>query len=163
MKKLITTFLISALLIFHSAYAALTIADGDKAYANKNYSEAIIIYKQLALKGDVKGQYYYGYMNKMGQGTIQDYAEAVKWFKLAAEQGDAFSQFSLGQMYRDGYGITKDLIKAHMWYNLSANEAPHNEATAMIRDRLAEEMTQQQIAEAQKLARECLARKYKGC
>ena len=163
MKKLITLLLTAMLLVAGSAYADGTLADADKAYASKHYVEAISIYKVLALKGDAKGQYYYGYMHKMGQGTIQDYAEAVKWYKLAAEQGDAFAQFSLGQMYRDGYGITKDLIKAHMWYNLSANKAAYNEGTAMIRDRLAEEMTQQQIAQAQKLARECLARNYKGC
>ncbi len=163
MKKLITVLLTAIFFIAGSAYAAGTLEEANMAYASKNYTEAISSYKALALKGNAKGQYYYGYMHKMGQGTIQDYAEAVKWYKLAAEQGDAFAQFSLGQMYRDGYGINKDLVKAHMWYNLSANKAAYNEGTAMIRDMLAKEMTQQQIAQAQKLARECLARKYKGC
>ena len=163
MNKLITVLLTAMLLLVGSAYAAGTLEDGDKAYASKNYAEAISIYKALALKGDAKGQYYYGFMHKMGQGTIQDYAEAVKWYKLAAEQGDPFAQFSLGKMYSDGNGIKKDLVKAHMWYNISANQAAYNNGVAMTRDALAKEMTQQQIAQAQKLARECLARKYKGC
>jgi hypothetical protein len=34
---------------------------------------------------------------------------------------------------------------------------------ATFRDILTKRMTQQQIAEAQKLARECLAKKYEGC
>jgi TPR repeat protein len=160
MNKLISVLLTAALLIASNAYAASTLEDADKAYASKNYAEAIKIYKALALKGDAKGQYYYGHMHDMGQGTIEDYAEAVKWYKLAAEQGNAEAQSSLGQNYHLGKGITKDLIKAHMWVNLSANKAA---AATIIRGWIAEEMTQQQIAEAQKLARECLARKYKGC
>ena len=160
MKKLITVLLTAMLFITSNAYAASTMEDADKAYASENYAEAIKIYKALALKGDAKGQYYYGHMHNMGQGTIQDYAEAVKWYKLAAEQGYANAQFALGVMYDTGNGITKDLIKAHMWVNLSAIKAAY---AAIIRDMLAKEMTAVQIAQAQKLARECLARKYKGC
>ena len=50
---------------------------------------------------------------------------------------------------------------AHMWYNLAA--AQGNKNAVKYRDLVAHKMTQQQIAEAQKLARECLASKYKNC
>jgi len=162
MKKLITALLTAALFIANSAHAAGTLEDADKAYASKNYAEAINIYKALALNGDARGQYFYGEMHEYGKGTIQDYAEAAKWYRLAAEQtgyGGLLARFRMGEIYVDGHGVTKDLVKAHMWFNLSA-QGP---GVTMIRDRLAELMTQQQIAQAQKLARECLARKYKGC
>jgi hypothetical protein len=51
-----------------------------------------------------------------------------------------------------------------MWFNLSATKKNLKaSASAVLRVYLEEKMTPQQIAEAQKLARECLARKYKGC
>ena len=162
MKKLITVLLTAMLLIASSAYATGTLADAYKASASKNYAEEIKIYKALALKGDAEGQFFYGEMHEYGKGTIQDYAEAAKWYRLAAEQtgyGGLLARFRMGEIYIDGHGVAKDLVKAHMWFNLST-QGP---GVAMIRDRLAEEMTQQQIAQAQKLARECLARKYKGC
>ena len=159
MKKLIAVLLTATLLIANSAYAVGTLEEGHSAYRAGHYSEAIQIYKKFALKGDAEGQYFYGEMHESGQGTIQDYAEAAKWYRLAAEQGYLFARFRMGEIYVDGHGVTKDLVKAHMWFNLSA----HGPAVAMIRDRLAENMTQQQIAQAQKLARECLARNYKAC
>ena len=54
MKKLITVLLTATLFIASSAYAAGTLEDADKAYASKNYAEAISSYKALALKGDVE-------------------------------------------------------------------------------------------------------------
>ena len=96
-----------------------------------------------------------------GQGVIQDYAEALQWFKLAAAQGNANAQLNIGIMYRKGEGVIQDYVRAHMWYNLSA--AGGNADVAKDRDLVAAKMTTQQIAEAQKLARECQARNFKHC
>jgi TPR repeat protein len=102
------------------------------------------------------GAMYYG-----GQGVVQDYIEAVKWFRLGAAQGDASAQYNLGVMYGKGLGVVQDYVIAHMWFNLAGAQG-YKDA---IKSREAAEtaMTAQQIAEAQKLARECLAIKYKGC
>ncbi|MFT7227984.1 MAG: hypothetical protein ACI8PW_000564 [Methylophilaceae bacterium] len=46
-------------------------------------------------------------------------------------------------------------------FNLAAITG--NKGAVKSRDLAASRMTQQQIAQAQKLAKECLARNYKGC
>ena len=102
-----------------------------------------------------------GFMYDEGPGVPQDYVEAVKWYTLAAEQGDLISQFKLGVMYAQGQGVPQDYVTAHMCFNLAAARGGANGAKG--RDIVARLMTPQQIADAQKRARECLARNYKGC
>lgn len=68
------------------------------------------------------------------------------------------------QPWRDdaeGKGVVQDYVRAHMWLNLSA--ASGYSRAVESRDTVAKLMTPQQIAEAQKLARECQARQFKGC
>jgi TPR repeat protein len=77
------------------------------------------------------------------------------------EQGNAIAQHNLGVRYATGQGVPQDYVYAHMWINLGA--ANGNELSAKARDIIAKEMTPAQIAEAQKLARECVRKKYKGC
>jgi TPR repeat protein len=88
----------------------------------------------------------------IGEGVLQDYKEAVKWWTKAAEQGYAKAQYNLGVMYSQGQGVLQDHAKAHMWYNIAA--AHGLEQARTNRDTLAEKMTSEQIAEAQKMARE---------
>ena len=88
-----------------------------------------------------------------GEGVPQDYQEAVKWYRLAAEQGDDGSQFNLGSMYLKGEGVPQDLVQAHKWINLAASQGKWKPYRS-VRDKLAEEMTASQVAEAQQLARE---------
>jgi len=62
------------------------------------------------------------------------------------------AQWLLGTMYQTGYGVPQDYVKAHMWFNLSATQGWK---TAVIaRADLEQKMTREQIAEAQKLARD---------
>jgi TPR repeat protein len=100
-------------------------------------------------------------MYTKGQGVLQDYAEAVKWYRLAAAQGNSTAQLNLGVMYDNGYGVLQDFAKAHAFYNLAATKGNPN--AVKNRDIVAKSMTAQQIADAQKLARDCLARNFKGC
>ena len=87
-----------------------------------------------------------------GQGVPQDYKAAVKWYTLAAEQGFAGAQYNLGVRFYNGQGVPQDYIQAHKWFNLSsANGDPKG---AKSRDTVSESMTTEQIAEAQKLAKE---------
>ena len=79
---------------------------------------------------------------------------------LAAEQKYSWAQYNLGEM-NDGRGVPQDYIRAHMWYNLSS--ANDDILGQNKRDEIAEKMTAEQIAEAQKLAKECVAKDYKGC
>ena len=99
-------------------------------------------------------------MSYQGQGVPQDYKTAVKWYTLAAEQGHFGAQHSLGLMYELGLGVMQDSVYAHMWYNIVASQET---GLSRLRDKFAATMTSSQIAEVQKLARECVRKKYKGC
>ena len=64
-------------------------------------------------------------------------------------------------MYHNGRGVLHDSVYAHMWWNIGASEGHENAKRA--RDTIVQDMTQTQIAEAIRLARECVAKGYKGC
>ena len=55
-------------------------------------------------------------------------------------------------MYAFGLGVPQDYVAAHMWFDLAA--AKRNRDAQRERDKIAAQMTPEQIAEAQKLARE---------
>jgi len=80
---------------------------------------------------------------------------------LAAAQGRASAQYNLGVMYGNGQGVVQDYVRAHMWYNLAAVKG--NSDAVKQREIVAKKMTLEQIAVAQKLARECQARDFKKC
>ncbi len=96
-----------------------------------------------------------------GEGVLEDYKAAVKWHTKAAEQGDAHAQGNLGGMYGNGDGVIQDNVYAHMWLNIASSNGVGNARDN--RDIVAERMTPAQLAEAQKLARECVKRDYKNC
>ena len=132
-----------------------------EAYSNKDYATALREFRPLAEQGDVDAQYNLGVMYEYGEGINQDYKEAVKWYRLAAEQGEATAQGNLGGMYGNGQGVIQDNVMAHMWLDIGASNGSTN--AAKNRDIVAKRMNESQLAEAQKLARECVARNYKGC
>jgi uncharacterized protein len=106
----------------------------------------------VAEQGNDAAQNILGVMYVNGKGVPQDYTEAARWFHLSADQGNAFAQFNLGDIYALGRGVAQDYVQAHMWYNL-AGAAGLPEA-AKNRDDVAKKLTQAQITEAQRLARE---------
>jgi TPR repeat protein len=120
----------------------------------QDYAEALRWFVLAAQQGHAWSQWNLGLMYANGRGVPQDYAEAVRWYRLSAEQGDAWSQVYLGDMYANG----QDYVHAHMWYNLAAtlDWLGARRATAS-RDAVEDRMTPQQIAEAQKLARDWFA------
>jgi hypothetical protein len=69
-----------------------------------------------------------------------------------ANRGDPDAQFALGMMFWEGRERLQDYVVAHMWLNLAASIG-HDKAIEQ-RDSLAKKMSVEQIAEAQRLARE---------
>ena len=92
---------------------------------------------------------------------LKDYKAAVKWWSLAAEQGLAKAQSNLGSMYANGKGVLQDKFLAHMWFNIAAANGDKNGSEG--RDLVAKRMSPTAIETAQRLARECMAKNYKGC
>ena len=127
----------------------------------QDYKEAVYWYRLAAEQEHVDAQYNLGVMYNNGNGVPQDYEEAVRWYQLAAEQGHSKAQGNLGVMYAFGNGVMKDYVYAHMWGNIASMNG--NDLGALLRDDFAEKMTSSQIEEAQRLARECIKKNYKGC
>lgn len=158
----------------------------------RNYAEAVRLYRLGAAQGNAEGQYRLGTMYSFGAGVPKDDAEAVKWYRLAAAQGHAGSQLSLGTAYDLGKGVAQDKAEAGKWYRLAAAQGDKYAMASLgiyeiggdnvhaymwltlgegmgDRDRdfeldmVAKKMTPQQIAQAQMMAKECQARKFKDC
>ena len=127
----------------------------------QDYKEAAKWYRLGAEQGDADAQNNLGVMYDEGEGVPQDDKEAAKWFKLAAKQGYSDAQLNLGSMLRFGKGVLADYVIAHMWYNISAVNG--FELGADNREKLAKEMTLEDISKAQAMARECMNSNYQNC
>ncbi len=85
-----------------------------------------------------------------------DYEAALKEFRLLAEQGHAQAQVNLGILYSQGRGVPKDNVQAYRWYTLAAGQG--NDLADKFKNHLEKSMTLEQLAEAQRLAREWKAK-----
>jgi len=155
-------FVIAALftLIFTAAFAG-DYEDGMAAYDRKDYATALEKFHSAAQKGIADGQYLLGFMYETGQGVVKDYREAAHWYRLAALQGHHPAQECLGSLYGRGRGVLQNYVLAHMWLNIAAVNS--NSPVWYIRDIAASKMTAQQIEQAQRMARECMASNFTKC
>lgn len=128
----------------------------------QNYTEAAKWYLLAAKQGHPWAETNLGQLYSDGKGVDQDYAQAAQWYLRAAARGYWVAQLNLGIMYRDGMGVPQDYIRAHMWFNLAAASRKDN-LLRENREMIASKMSPSQIAEAQKLARECQRRNLRGC
>ena len=119
---------------------------------SQDYHEAIRWYRKAADQDHAGGQLGLGLCHANGWGTPKDNRAAANWYKKAADQQDAQAQYQLGLAYAGGLGVPKDAVEAYKWFNLSA--AIGIEDAKRLRTVLEAELTQEQIAEGQKLSRE---------
>ena len=90
-----------------------------------------------------------------------DFATALREWTPLAKQGYANAQGNLGASYAFGKGLLKDYVYAHMWGIIGATNG--NKNGVKLIDYVEKKMTPADISTAQKLARECIRKKYKGC
>jgi hypothetical protein len=64
-------------------------------------------------------------------------------------------------MYYLGEGVLQNYSKSHMWMNIAGLSGVKN--ASKLREIIATDMTPTQIETAQRLARECVEKDYKGC
>ena len=129
--------------------------DGLAAADRGDYATAARLYRLAAEQGLAEAQNHLGALYGDGKGVPQDYTEAVKWYRLAAEDGAANAQDNLGRMYAMGFGVPRDYVQAHMWFNLAASKSSRILDMAISdREAVESKMTPEQLAEAQRLARE---------
>jgi TPR repeat protein len=125
----------------------------------ENPGEAIMWYRRAADQGDALAQYNLGVMYDGGRGVPKNSAEALVWYRKAADQGDPRALYNLGVMVENGQGMMPDSAQAYTWYTLAAFRFQNVDAQALARvlqsrDRVARKMTPEQLAAAQKMARE---------
>ena len=101
----------------------------------------------------------------------KDAAEAAKWYGKPADQGLEGPQYELALLYFSGTGLRQDFVRAHMWVNLAVTTLtafiptitethPKTkfriwlDSMTELRDKLTTRTTTEQLAEAQRLARE---------
>ena len=120
-------------------------------------SDDIADLMKRAEQGNASAQFNLALKYLMGEAIPLDYKEAFRWYRASAVQGNSSAQGSLGAMYRKGLGLPQDHIQAHMWYSLAvANSELDQERKLWAKnlDATAQKMTAEEIAEAQRLARE---------
>jgi TPR repeat protein len=123
------------------------------AYQRGDYAAAYREWLPLAEEGDAEAQYNLGNLYYLGQGVAQSKVTAATWYRRSAEQGFAEAQYNLAVMYTNGEGVPQNNILAYALFDLAAADDPE---AAEHRDNVVERMTPDQIAEAQRVAREWL-------
>ncbi len=115
-------------------------------------AEAVKWYRRAADQGLAKAQCNLGLCYIVGKGVPQSDGEAAKWLGRSAERGNALAQLNIGVCYINGEGVAKNKIEAHKWMSLAKAQG-RADVTKFLAD-LERDMSQQQITEAQKRARE---------
>jgi uncharacterized protein len=157
---------LAALMVIGSATATLA-SDAQECKNTKigaDRSDAAAACTRLAEKGEAWAQCYVGFMYAVGDGVPQDAKAAAEWYRKAAEQGVALCQLLVGFKYAKGEGVPQDDVQAYMWFELAAaafpqgskdsQEKSNHDQAVKHRDITASRMTEAQIAEAQRMARE---------
>jgi len=123
---------------------------------SENDQEALKWFRKGAEQNHATAQYWLGKMYYEGNGVPQDYNEAAQMYRKSAEQGFADAQLSLGQLYYYGKGVPKDYVLAYMWSNLATSKSSkrtREQAFVWLEETVSANMSREQIAVAQRLAR----------
>ena len=121
-----------------------------------NDEQALKFYGIAAEKGHAEAQYSLGIMHQNGWGVPIDEELGMQWYLQAADQGVVGAQLALGRVYALDFSEKYDPVKAYMWFSLAARQGISKAKTAQFE--YAAQLTSAQIAEAQKLIREWLAK-----
>jgi uncharacterized protein len=137
-----------------SGAKADAVSAGRRAFARHDYLRAASLLLLEAERGSPVAQTYLGYMYQYGLGVPRDYVLATSWLHQAAEQGEPTGQFLLGLLFDKGYGVPLDWVEAEVWLNLAAAHAGPRQQDyyARVRDAVAQKLTLNQLAEAQRRA-----------
>lgn len=135
------------------------IEKGKEAGRHGDFTEAMRWLIKASDLGSAAAQCDIGVMYENGQGVPVNYAEAAKWYGKSAEHGNAAAQYNLGMMYFKGQGIPQDYVQAYVWFDIAASgtdtsENNTSEVARIQRDFLAKQMSEAQLAEAQRKATE---------
>ena len=132
--------------------------DGLNAAGTGNYAVALALWCPLADHGDAAARFKRGRLYLNGKGVEKNYEQAANGLRKAALQGHAGTQSNLGQRYFSGRGVPQNAIESCKWLELAAADANGGDKVrweaSKSRRCVAAKMSAEQVAAAQKLARE---------
>ena len=107
---------LAAVMVAASA-ASASGADAESAYESGRFAEALALFEERGLEGDVQAQELVGMMYLVGpalygQEIAADPVCAARWFRAAALNGSTTSQFVLAHMYKSGVGVPVSAARA---------------------------------------------------
>jgi len=120
---------------------------------SRDYARAADLYRQACEAGVARACSSLGEMHYNGRGVLQDYAQAANLYRQSCEASEMPACSTLGMFYYAGKGVLQNYVFAHALFNIAASEGLAN--AAAYRTDVQRFMTQQQISEAQTLARRC--------
>lgn len=127
----------------------------------RNIKEAAKWYSLASDQGHTTAKWRLAMLYYHGSGLTQDYQKAADLYRSAAEFGDVYSQKMLGLMYSNGFGIPKDNILAYSWFNIAGKNG--SKLAKKHQNKIANEMTAEETALAQAMAKECMQSGYTKC
>lgn len=89
------------------------------------------------------------YMQGLRYASVFQLGDAFEMFLRGSMRGHALSQIHLGKYYANGQGTDVDLVEAYKWFRLSGE--PNADYYMEV---LVEQMTPEQLAQAEQRARE---------
>jgi predicted Ser/Thr protein kinase/predicted membrane protein len=119
----------------------------------QDFAEAMRWFRKAAEQGQGESQFSMGLRYFEGQSVAQDDKEAARWFRLAADQGVGMAASVLAELYAKGRGVPQDLVEAYKWLAVAGGQIEPNRVTVTLGD-LASKLTPDQLAEAQRRAKE---------
>lgn len=141
------------------------VKDGNGGIANP--TQAARMLKRAAELGNAEAQNALGDLYQSGRGVPKDFEMAARYFAQSAQQGEADGAKNIGLAFARGQGVERNPVQAYFWLGISALDTVSQSISqvdarireqlddpAAIRDKLARSMKDEDIAEAQRLARE---------
>ena len=134
--------------------ARASLENADKLYQAGELTAALEEYVATGGEGNVRA----AQMFERGEGTPEPRLEkAAAWYQVAARAGHMAALTSLAEMFAEGRGVAEDKVQAWALLDIAARKGHADAATK--RDKLAEEMTENQVEAGPRRA-EKLAPKY---
>lgn len=126
----------------------------------RDKAKALAWFKQAAEQGHVEAQFKLALIYSGLDDKFRDLPEAVRWTEASARNGYGPAQYNLGVAYLNGAGLRADPVQALAWLDIASRAGVSG--AAALRRRLLNELAQEQIEIALKLAERIAAEMTNG-
>ena len=127
----------------------------------KDAAESLRLLRLAAGKGEICAQGVLGHMLMVGYYFPLNVDEAMKWLGTAAERELFSAHADLAQIYSGRFASHTDMVKSLYWVFIAEKYYPYKsdlDIMGHIRDEILPRMSTEEIAEAERRARDWLAR-----